>query len=178
MLESEAFESYYKAAGVVPEADWDAFITSLKTPLGTSFSITGHPDDPGTCALRKYMEEQHTSKMGNLEVAGEKVPPPYPITWYPGRLAWRFDVSRSVLRGKGVRKDGVETKAVSAETEATLSGFHAFLMAEVELGTISRQEEVSMVPPCLIDVRPGHRVMDMVSHRDANRLRPSPPPET
>ncbi|KAL3915798.1 MAG: hypothetical protein SGPRY_007077 [Prymnesium sp.] len=161
VLESELFESYYRESGVIPEAEWDAFIKSLRTPLGTSFRITGHPNDPATCALRKYMEDVHISRMGDLEVSGEKVPPPYPIEWYPGRNAWRFDVSRSVLRGKGARKDGVESKAVSPETEAILSGFHTFLMAEVELGTISRQEEVSMVPPCLLDVQPGHRVLDM-----------------
>ncbi|KAL1514434.1 hypothetical protein AB1Y20_003533 [Prymnesium parvum] len=161
VLESAAFESYYRAAGVVPEEEWQAFLTSLRTPLGTSFRITGRPDDAATVALRTYMEEVHLSQMGSLEVAGERVPPPYPIEWFAGRTAWRFDVSRSLLRGKGPRKDGVETQQVSAQTEAALRGFHAFLMAEVEQGTIARQEEVSMVPPCLLDVRPGQAVLDM-----------------
>jgi hypothetical protein len=30
-----------------------------------------------------------------------------------------------------------------------------------EAGAISRQEAVSMVPPLFMDVRPGHRVLDM-----------------
>ena len=123
--------------------------------------------------------------LGSLEVDGAPVPPPTPIAWYPGRLAWRFDVSRSVLRGKGVCKTG----GVETSTQATLSGFHHFLMAETELGTISRQEEVSMVPPCLLDVRPGQRVIDMCAspgsktqqvHRrpsTACSLWPPPPPQ-
>ena len=32
---------------------------------------------------------------------GEPIPPPKPIAWYPGLLAWRFEVSRAQLRGKG-----------------------------------------------------------------------------
>ena len=104
------------------------------------------------------------------------------------RLAWRFDVSRSVLRGKGVKKptDEAPSEAAGSSAEAAadaveepekpaaqpvaetdaaslaaLAAFHAFLMEEVELGNMSRQEEVSMVPPQLLDVRPGHRVLDM-----------------
>ena len=157
VLESEPFESYYREAGVVPAEEWDAFITSLRTPLGTSFRITGHSEDPAAVALLSYMEANHISHMGGLAVDGVPIPQPTSIGWYPGRLAWRFDVSRSVLRGKGTRKNG----GCEPATEAILQGFHNFLMAENEVGTISRQEEVSMVPPCLLDVQPGHRVIDM-----------------
>ena len=128
-----------------------------RQPLGTSFRITGHPEDPAAVALRNYMEENHIAHMRELDLDGTPVPPPKPIAWYPGRLAWRFDVSRSVLRGKGVRKNA----GCAPEVEATMARFHTFLMAENDFGTISRQEEVSMVPPCLLDVLPGHRVIDM-----------------
>ena len=56
VLESHAFESYYRESGVVPEAEWDAFIGRLREPLGVSFRITGHHDDPGATSLRNYME--------------------------------------------------------------------------------------------------------------------------
>ncbi|RKO95493.1 S-adenosyl-L-methionine-dependent methyltransferase, partial [Caulochytrium protostelioides] len=36
-----------------------------------------------------------------------------------------------------------------------------FLVAETEVGNISRQEAVSMVPPLFLDVQPGHIVLDM-----------------
>ena len=203
--ESAAFDEYYRAQGLVPPAEWDEFKAALKRPLGIAFRIIGHADDPGAVALRASMEREFVGQMGALEVDGERVPPPEPIGWYPGRLAWRFNVSRAVLRGKGVaRKDGAAaaadgdgTAAAAADgdgdgdaaeaaaaadgdggaaaaaedaapaaaeedaSKATLGAFHRWLMAEVEAGNISRQEEVSMVPPRVLDVRPGHRVLDM-----------------
>ena len=155
VLESAAFESYYRESGIVPDSEWDAFLSSLRQPLGVSFRITGHPSDPSSIALRDYMERQHVSRLGSLVVDDKLVPPPYPISWYPGRMAWRFDVSRSILRGKG------ELKFDESPAARTLASFHHFLMTETELGAISRQEEVSMVPPCLLDVRPGHTVGDL-----------------
>ena len=154
-LESEAFESYYKESGVVPEGEWDQFIAALKQPLGVSFRITGHKDDPGAQSLLKFMERAHISRLSSLELDGQTLPAPYPIAWYPGRLAWRFDVSRAILRGKGALKND-ETPAAR-----TLAAFHNFLMAETELGMIARQEEVSMVPPMFMDVQPGMAVCDL-----------------
>ena len=155
VLESKLFESYYRECGVVPEDEWEAFIGRLKQPLGVSFRITGHDDDPASISLRNYMEKVHIAKLANLVMDEQPVPPPYPIAWYPGRMAWRFDVSRSILRGKGALKNDDSPAA------RTLGAFHNFLMAETELGAISRQEEVSMVPPRLLDVQPGHVVADL-----------------
>ncbi|KAJ1948559.1 tRNA (cytosine-5-)-methyltransferase ncl1, partial [Linderina pennispora] len=42
-----------------------------------------------------------------------------------------------------------------------LAKFHSFLVTETEVGNISRQEAVSMVPPLLLDVQPEHFVLDM-----------------
>ncbi|XP_020537968.1 RNA cytosine-C(5)-methyltransferase NSUN2 isoform X2 [Jatropha curcas] len=39
--------------------------------------------------------------------------------------------------------------------------FHEFLKLENEIGNITRQEAVSMVPPLFLDVRPDHFVLDM-----------------
>ena len=155
VLESAAFESYYRECGVVPEGEFDDFMSTLRQPLGVSFRVTGHPEDADSVSMRDYMERHHLQLLDGLELDGQPVPAPYEVKWYPGRMAWRFDVSRNVLRGKGVHK-GEETPAAR-----TLAAFHAFLTAETELGTISRQEEVSMVPPCLLDVRPGHLVADL-----------------
>jgi len=155
VLTSGPFETYYRECGIVGEEEWDAFITTLRDPLGVSFRITGHPDDPASVSLRDYMERQHLSLLSGLELDGQPVPPPYPITWYGNRMAWRFDVSRNVLRGKGAMKND------DSLASRTLAAFHNFLMAETELGTISRQEEVSMVPPCLLDVQPGQTVADL-----------------
>ena len=154
-LESELFESYYKESGVVPEGEWDQFLSTLKQPLGVSFRITGHKDDPSAQSLLGYMERTHISRLGSLVLDDQTLPAPYPIAWYPGRLAWRFDVSRAILRGKGALKNDDSPAA------RTLAAFHTFLMAETELGMIARQEEVSMVPPMFMDVQPGMAVADL-----------------
>ena len=39
--------------------------------------------------------------------------------------------------------------------------FHRFLMTENEMGTLSRQELVSMIPVLLLDVKPNHKVLDI-----------------
>ena len=155
VINSEAFESYYRESGVVPEEEWDAFIGTLREPLGVSFRITGHHEDPSSTSLRNYMEKAHIAHLGGLVMDDQPVPPPYPIAWYPGRMAWRFDVSRSTLRGKGALKNDDSPAA------RTLASFHNFLMIETELGAISRQEEVSMVPPRMLDVQPGMVVADL-----------------
>lgn len=41
------------------------------------------------------------------------------------------------------------------------SAFQKFLVSETTVGNISRQEVVSMIPPCLMDLRPGMTVLDM-----------------
>lgn len=41
------------------------------------------------------------------------------------------------------------------------SAFQKFLVSETTVGNISRQEVVSMIPPCLMDLRPGMVVLDM-----------------
>jgi len=167
VLESAEFSKYYTGLGLVPEGEWDAFIAALQTPLGVSFRISGRPDDPTALALRDYMEAQHVAQMTELTVRGVgALPPPYPIPWLPARLSWRFDVSRSTLRGKGNRRtEGDDTPAPPTEAEEEskkrLSAFHEFLTSEVDQGNMCRQEEVSMVPPELLRVEPGQRVLDM-----------------
>ena len=44
---------------------------------------------------------------------------------------------------------------------APFASFQKFLVAETGVGNISRQEVVSMIPPLLIDVRPGMTVLDL-----------------
>ena len=189
VLENAKFESYYREQAIVPDCEWDAFMGALRKPLGVSFRITGHEDEPTARSLRALIERKAAHELSGIVVDGEAIPPPRPISWMPGRSAWRYEVSRAVLRGKGVRKNPVEAESsaakagepagdgapVAAEAAsasapaeradaaslASLAAFHAFLNDEVELGNISRQEEVSMVPPQLLGARPGHRVLDM-----------------
>ncbi len=42
-----------------------------------------------------------------------------------------------------------------------LEALHEFIKRENEVGAITRQEAVSMVPPLFLEVKPWHRVLDM-----------------
>lgn len=39
VYENESFSAYYKAQGILPDAEWDAFMASLATSLPTSFRV-------------------------------------------------------------------------------------------------------------------------------------------
>ena len=52
-------------------------------------------------------------------------------------------------------EDAAPTAAEEDASKGALGAFHRWLMAEVEAGNISRREEVSMVPPRVLDVPPG-----------------------
>ncbi|KAI9346016.1 cytosine(34)-C(5)-methyltransferase-like protein [Zopfochytrium polystomum] len=141
-LENAAFERYYKAQGIVPESDWRAFMDILKTGLPSSFRFTGsksHASD-----LRDIMVTNYFPALQNVEVDGEPVPPPRCLEWYPNQLGWQYDASRSAIR-----------------RDPAIARFHNFLIGETEVGNISRQETVSMIPPLLLQVEPHHYVLDM-----------------
>ena len=81
ILENECFLSYYRDSGLVPADEMDSFAATLRKPLCVSFGITGGVHDPAAIALRDYMEREHLSKMQELVVGGQRVPPPTPISW-------------------------------------------------------------------------------------------------
>lgn len=66
------------------------------------------------------------------------------MPWYPDELAWWMTTPKNVVR-----------------KFPPFSAFQKFLVSETTVGNISRQEVVSMIPPCLMDLRPGMTVLDM-----------------
>ncbi|KAG8774961.1 hypothetical protein FRC12_001722 [Ceratobasidium sp. 428] len=140
--ENQAFERYYKAVGIVPEEEWDEFWSTLKVVLPTTFRVTGSRATAQD--LNAIIKEQHVPSLAGVEFEGKVVEPPRQLPWYPDGLGWQFDVSKSVLRKTPEYKK-----------------FHNFLVYETEVGNISRQEAVSMIPPLLLDVQPHHNVIDM-----------------
>nr|XP_006012615.1 PREDICTED: tRNA (cytosine(34)-C(5))-methyltransferase-like isoform X2 [Latimeria chalumnae] len=111
---------------------------ALRKPLPATFRITGyksHAKEILHCLKNKYFKE-----LQDLEVDGQKVEAPQPLSWYPDELAWHTNLSRKILR-----------------KSPELEKFHQFLVSETESGNISRQEAVSMIPPLLLDVHPHHK---------------------
>ncbi|KAL4448837.1 hypothetical protein ABPG77_007554 [Micractinium sp. CCAP 211/92] len=138
------FEEYYKEQGVCPPEEWDTFLLCLKKPLPITFRINGQGKfaDRLVAQLESNFLKQFTEEPVVLD--GEEVEKPHPLAWYPGKLAWQMNFSRAQLRKLEV-----------------LEQLHEFIKRENEIGSITRQEAVSMVPPLFMDVQPHHHVLDM-----------------
>ena len=115
----------------------------MRKPLPATFRINGR--DRFAAALRDRLKGDIIKELESEELLfdGEKISPPRPLPWYPDELAWQLDLSRNQIRKIPILKK-----------------IHEFLKRENEVGSITRQEAVSMVPPFFLDVRPGHAVLD------------------
>ncbi|KAH7882343.1 S-adenosyl-L-methionine-dependent methyltransferase [Phlebopus sp. FC_14] len=137
-MKNDRFTAYYKAQKIIREEEWDAFMESLRQPLPTTFRITGSREIARS--LENTIEKYYIPPLKNAVFEDEVIPPPAQIPWYPEGLAWQFNVSKKVLRKSQEFKK-----------------FHSFLVHETEVGNISRQEAVSMLPPLFLDVQPHHK---------------------
>lgn len=146
--ENDMFDKYYKAQKIVPEDEWETLISTLRSPLPMTFRINGsgkfatqmRDQLEGTLFAQLMRETVNTED--DEELRG--ISPPTPLAWYPERLAWQFNYSRAQLRRLPV-----------------LQGIFDFIKNANELGSISRQEAVSMIPPFFLDAQPHHRILDM-----------------
>ena len=147
---NEQFDQYYRSQlkPLLEEGEWERMEAVMRTALPVTFRLSGPADDAEAHALRDEMEARLVAPL--LKHASDALQPPHPLPWYPERLAWQFDVSRAALRGKGDQ----------SSASADLKNLHSWLLQETDLGRVQRQEAASMVPPLLLDVRPGHSVLD------------------
>ncbi|CCW60080.1 unnamed protein product [Phytomonas sp. EM1] len=68
-----------------------------------------------------------------------------PIPWYPIKnMAWRVLGDKEALR-----------------KQSNMQALRRYMIRQTALGTISRQEEVSMIPPFLLDIQPTDVCLDM-----------------
>ncbi|KAH8110311.1 S-adenosyl-L-methionine-dependent methyltransferase [Phellopilus nigrolimitatus] len=141
-MSNERFEKYYQAQQILPAAEWDSFMQALRQPLPSTFRIAGNRQMKDV--LNEAIKNTFVPQLEAGSFDGEPLPVPRPITWYPQGLAWHLNVPRKELRRSPEYKR-----------------FHSFLVYETEVGNISRQEAVSMIPPLFLDVRPCHAVVDL-----------------
>ncbi|CBZ26068.1 conserved hypothetical protein [Leishmania mexicana MHOM/GT/2001/U1103] len=88
--------------------------------------------DPLAAHVRAYMESLDSSLLE-------------PISWYPiAGMGWRILADKA-----GFRK------------RPEMQPLRQYLIKQTALGTISRQEEVSMIPPFLLDIQPNDVCLDM-----------------
>ncbi|KAI8029390.1 tRNA (cytosine(34)-C(5))-methyltransferase [Camellia lanceoleosa] len=140
--QNPSFDEYYKEQGIVSPEEWDAFIEVLRKPLPAAFRINSSSQFCGD--IRMQLENDFMKCLQAEAADGSEVVGIRPLPWYPENLAWHSNFSRMQLR-----------------KNQTLERFHEFLKLENEIGNITRQEAVSMVPPLFLDVHPDHFVLDM-----------------
>lgn len=137
------FEDYYNGLGIVDEDEQTDFWAALRRELPNSFRFTGSRSH--ALAVRERLEDHHIPEITKIDhFDGEKVEPPFPIPWYPDRLAWAMTTPKKIVR-----------------RYAPFATFQKFLVAETSVGNISRQETVSMIPPLLMGVKPHMAVLDL-----------------
>ncbi|KAI8074437.1 S-adenosyl-L-methionine-dependent methyltransferase [Gongronella butleri] len=140
--DNERFKAYYKDQLQLTDEDFDKFYETLKTALPSTFRITGTRSN--AMQIRKFIEEKYVANLQDVVIDDVKYDAPTPVAWYPDRLCWKIACPRNVLR----KSDGY-------------TALQQFLVAENETGNISRQEEVSMIPPMMMDIKPHQKVLDM-----------------
>ncbi|XP_021725438.1 tRNA (cytosine(34)-C(5))-methyltransferase-like [Chenopodium quinoa] len=139
--QNAVFEDYYKEQGIVAPEEWDDFMECLRKPLPAAFRINS--SSQFCIDIRSQLENDFVKSLQS-EFTGDEAEALRPLPWYPETLAWHSEFSRKQLR----------------KTQ-TLERFHEFLKLAHEIGNITRQEAVSMVPPLFLDVHPNHFVLDM-----------------
>ncbi|KAJ3000788.1 tRNA (cytosine(34)-C(5))-methyltransferase [Globomyces sp. JEL0801] len=142
IMENEKFENYYKSQNILSESEFKKLMDCCRTPLPVSFRITG--SRAHASQLNEFMKKNLFPKLNDLKVDDVVIQPPAPICWYPDGLGYVFDFGRTALR-----------------RSPEVAEFHRFLVSETEVGNISRQEAVSMIPVLLMDVKQKQYVLDM-----------------
>ncbi|KAI9444273.1 cytosine-5--methyltransferase [Lactarius indigo] len=141
-MQNSKFEAYYRKQLPLDDEEWSKFMDTFREPLPSTFRIAGGRET--AAVLTSVMEKTYIPHLSDVEFEGQLVPPPVPIPWYPKGLAWQLNVPKRVLR-----------------KSPEFKRFHSFLVFETEVGNITRQEAVSMLPPLFLDVQPHHLVLDM-----------------
>lgn len=160
--ENEKWEKYYKSLNLFPEDQWEAFKLACQAPLPLTFRVTGSRKHANE--VLQLFKEKHLPNLTNVIFDGDHIKAPMELPWYPDHLAWQIDTSKKVIR----------KNEQFAKTQR-------FLVIETDVGNISRQEAVSMIPPIVLEVEPHHTVLDMCAapgsktaqllealHRDSN----------
>jgi len=168
------FEQCYRGS-IVPEAEWPDFVAALRRELPVTFRFAAA--HPLAASLAAHLEEEFAGGLGDMsmplpeggvcdkdvhggptcagaappegdaacpevrEEGGEQAQPLVRLPWLDS--VWRLDLPKVVLR----RAPGPKR-------------LHGFLKRCTELGAISRQEAVSMVPVAVLGCHSGLRILD------------------
>ncbi|ODV82942.1 hypothetical protein CANARDRAFT_30414, partial [[Candida] arabinofermentans NRRL YB-2248] len=135
--ENAQWELFYKTQGIIPENEFEIFKKTCQENLPLTFRITGNKNHAKE--ISKLFINNHIPKLSNIDNAK-----PFAFPWYPNNLGFQIDLPKSEIK-----------------KNPNYSSTQQFLVIETEVGNISRQEAVSMIPPIVLDVKSNHKVLDM-----------------
>jgi multisite-specific tRNA:(cytosine-C5)-methyltransferase len=95
-------------------------------------------------AVQQRLKDYYIPEITSITYEGQYVEAPRPVEWYPEQLAWFMTTPKNVIR-----------------RFKPFASFQKFLVAETDVGNITRQEVVSMIPPLVMDLKPGMSVLDL-----------------
>ena len=140
---NDKFERFYNTLDIVPEgSEREAFWTALRRELPNSFRFTGSKGH--ALSVRNNLVERFFPLISQIKHEGKPVELPKAMPWYPEGLAYSMTTPKNVVRKYEPFKE-----------------FQKFLVSETGVGNISRQEQVSMIPPLVLDIKPEHTVLDL-----------------
>lgn len=139
--ENAAWETYYRAQNLLSDEDFDKFKAAAQQDLPLTFRVTG--STAHALEIKEMMEKTYLPQLQGVVWDGVEVPAPHALPYYPKNLAWQVKLGKQVIR-----------------RNPPFAKFQRFLVVETEVGNISRQEAVSMIPPLFLDVQPHHTVLD------------------
>ena len=132
-MENNMFVKYYRDTQKITGGDAEAFDKFVET-MRTPLETTIwiNDCDPLAPSISAYL-----SSLGD-ELAT-------PIPWFPNPgMGWRVHCDKVAFR-----------------KDERFKQLRQFLINQTAMGTVSRQEEVSMIPPFLLDIKPTDACLDM-----------------
>ncbi|KAH7150028.1 S-adenosyl-L-methionine-dependent methyltransferase [Dactylonectria estremocensis] len=141
--ENEKLQRFYDTLLQLPDEEKTAYWDAMKRELPNSFRFCGSKGH--ALNVKRLLKDRYIPEIVKIEHQdGSPVAPPLAVPWYPDELAWWMTTPKNVVR-----------------KFPPFAAFQKFLVSETSVGNISRQEVVSMIPPMLMDLRPGMTVLDM-----------------
>ncbi|KAI1488214.1 S-adenosyl-L-methionine-dependent methyltransferase [Biscogniauxia mediterranea] len=141
--EHEKLERYYNTLLPLDDAEKKEFWDALRRELPNSFRFCGSKGH--ALAVKRLLEERYAPEIVKIKhYDGQPVQAPEPVPWYPDQLAYSMNTPKQVVR-----------------KFPPFAAFQKFLVSETSVGNISRQELVSMIPPLVMDIKPGMTVLDL-----------------
>lgn len=115
---------------------------ALRRELPNSFRFCGSKGH--ALSVQDHLIQRYIPEIVSVKYNEKYVEPPKQLKWYPNQLAWDMTTPKNVVR-----------------KFPPFSAFQKFLVSETNVGNITRQEVVSMLPPLFMDIKPGMVVLDL-----------------